>query len=58
VLVFGHSHIPWDGVTPRGMRLLNPGSVTDRRRMPHCSYMTSVLRDGRLAEVRLHELKG
>lgn len=58
VLVFGHSHIPWDGVTPRGMRLLNPGSVTDRRRMPHCSYMTAVLRDGRLAEVRLHELKG
>lgn len=25
-LAFGHSHIPWDTVTPRGIRLLNPGS--------------------------------
>ncbi len=24
VLVFGHSHIPWDTVTPKGLRLLNP----------------------------------
>jgi putative phosphoesterase len=40
VLVFGHSHIPWDSVTPRGMRLLNPGSPTDRRRQPHCTYLT------------------
>ncbi|MET0713450.1 MAG: metallophosphoesterase, partial [Mycetocola sp.] len=30
VLVFGHSHIPWDTTTPRGLRLLNPGSPTDR----------------------------
>ncbi|MDR6200256.1 putative phosphoesterase [Microbacterium sp. SORGH_AS428] len=34
LLVFGHSHIPWDTVTPAGMRLLNPGSPTDRRRQP------------------------
>jgi putative phosphoesterase len=40
VLVFGHSHIPWDTVTPKGMRLLNPGSPTDRRRQPHCTWMT------------------
>jgi putative phosphoesterase len=40
VLVFGHSHIPWDTVTPRGMRLLNPGSPTDRRRQPHRTFMT------------------
>lgn len=40
VLVFGHSHIPWDTVTPRGMRLLNPGSPTDRRRQPFATYMT------------------
>ncbi len=30
VLIFGHSHIPWDTTTPRGLRLLNPGSPTDR----------------------------
>mgnify|MGYP002652879957 CR=1 FL=1 len=34
VLVFGHSHIPWDTTTPRGVRLLNPGSPTDKRRQP------------------------
>lgn len=40
VLIFGHSHIPWDTVTPRGMRLLNPGSPTDRRRQPVCTMMS------------------
>jgi uncharacterized protein len=38
VLVFGHSHIPWDTVAPGGLRLLNPGSPTDRRRQPRCTY--------------------
>jgi putative phosphoesterase len=53
VLVFGHSHIPWDTVSPGGLRLLNPGSPTDRRRQPACTYMEAVLDAGRLAEVRL-----
>lgn len=56
VLVFGHSHIPWDTVAPTGLRLLNPGSPTDRRRQPHCTYMTAVLTGGRLTEVDLHRL--
>ena len=56
VLVFGHSHIPWDTVTPRGMRLLNPGSPTDRRRQPHHTYLTAAVRRGELAEVMLHRL--
>ncbi|WP_238993638.1 metallophosphoesterase family protein [Nocardioides caldifontis] len=56
VLVFGHSHIPWDTTTPRGLRLLNPGSPTDRRRQPHCTYMTATAADGRLSDVRLHRL--
>ncbi len=29
VLVFGHSHIPWDSTTSGGIRLLNPGSPSD-----------------------------
>lgn len=41
VLIFGHSHIPWDSVSPCGMRLLNPGSPTDRRRQPHCTMMVA-----------------
>ncbi|MFI5563125.1 metallophosphoesterase family protein [Amycolatopsis japonica] len=56
VLVFGHSHIPWDTVTPNGMRLLNPGSPTDRRRQPFCTYQTAEIRDGELRDVTLHEL--
>ncbi|MFE5501772.1 metallophosphoesterase family protein [Amycolatopsis japonica] len=56
VLVFGHSHIPWDTVTPNGMRLLNPGSPTDRRRQPFCTYQTAEVRDGELRDVTLHEL--
>jgi putative phosphoesterase len=54
VLVFGHSHIPWDTVGPRGLRLLNPGSPTDRRRQPECTYLTATAEGGRLSEVRLH----
>ena len=53
VLVFGHSHIPWDSVTPTGMRLLNPGSPTDRRRQPSGTFMTALARSGELADVRL-----
>ena len=56
VLVFGHSHIPWDTVTPGGLRLLNPGSPTDRRRQPRCTYLTVVADAGALREVRLVSL--
>ena len=48
LLVFGHSHIPWDTVTPNGLRLLNPGSPTDRRRQPVATMMTAVADAGRL----------
>jgi putative phosphoesterase len=59
VLVFGHSHIPWDSTAATaggGMRLLNPGSPTDRRRQPYCTYMTAEVADGTLSEVTLHRL--
>ncbi|MDO3395257.1 metallophosphoesterase [Nocardioides sp. SOB44] len=56
VLVFGHSHIPWDTTTPGGLRLLNPGSPTDRRRQPHCTYLTALAADGGLHDVTLHRL--
>ncbi len=56
VLVFGHSHIPWDTTTDTGLRLLNPGSPTDRRRQPYCTYMTATAAEGQLSEVRLHRL--
>jgi uncharacterized protein len=60
VLVFGHSHIPWDTTPTRPdggtLRLLNPGSPTDRRRQPTFTWMTAVASDGRLDGVTLHHL--
>jgi putative phosphoesterase len=56
VLVFGHSHIPWDTTAPGGLRLLNPGSPTDRRRQPTFTWMTAAAADGGLTAVELHHL--
>jgi uncharacterized protein len=56
VLVFGHSHIPWDTTAASGLRLLNPGSPTDRRRQPFATFMTATIDAGRLTDVALHEL--
>ncbi|MBM0232748.1 metallophosphoesterase [Micromonospora sp. STR1_7] len=56
LLVFGHSHIPWDTEAPGGLRLLNPGSPTDRRSQPHATYLEAEIADARLTEVRLHRL--
>jgi putative phosphoesterase len=53
VLVFGHSHIPWDTTSPGGLRLLNPGSPTDRRRQPVCTYMTVLVDAGQVLDVEL-----
>lgn len=57
VLVFGHSHIPWDTTAATGLRLLNPGSPTDRRRQPYCTYMTATVDDGALSDVELHNIE-
>ena len=56
LLVFGHSHIPWDTVAAGGLRLLNPGSPTDRRAQPHATFMTAAVNDGELTDVVLHRL--
>ncbi|MGX6606047.1 metallophosphoesterase family protein [Micromonosporaceae bacterium Da 78-11] len=56
LLVFGHSHIPWDTTARSGLRLLNPGSPTDRRRQPFATYMTATVDSGTLTDVTLHNL--
>lgn len=58
VLVFGHSHIPWDTTTATGLRLLNPGSPTDRRRQPVATYLTARIDRGRLSDVELVPVTG
>ncbi|MBD8042829.1 metallophosphoesterase [Arthrobacter sp. Sa2BUA2] len=55
LLIFGHSHIPWDSTAPGGLRLLNPGSPRDRRRQPFCTYMTAEI-SGRTVDVELKRL--
>ena len=57
LLVFGHSHIPWDTTAATGLRLLNPGSPTDRRRQPFATFMTATISAGALTEVTLHNLE-
>jgi putative phosphoesterase len=56
VLVFGHSHIPWDTTADTGLRLLNPGSPTDRRREPFRTYLTATAQNGELTDVELHRI--
>ena len=38
VVVFGHSHIPWNAIGIGGQLLFNPGSPTQRRRQPVPTY--------------------
>jgi putative phosphoesterase len=56
LLVFGHSHIPWDSVSPGGLRLLNPGSPTDKRRQPHPTMLWAEFEDGAVVATELVEL--
>ncbi|HLH60312.1 MAG TPA: metallophosphoesterase family protein [Ktedonobacteraceae bacterium] len=56
VVVFGHSHIPWNE-EHNGQLLFNPGSATDRRRQPTCSigmlYVNDETNDVRGEIIRL-----
>ena len=54
VVVFGHSHIPWDSEGVEGQLLFNPGSPTERRRQPHHTLGTLDLEDGRVVDHRIH----
>jgi len=54
VVVFGHSHIPWNESGLDGQLLFNPGSPTERRAQPVCTYGVLDLTAGRVqgAEIR------
>ena len=52
LVVFGHSHIPWDEVHD-GQRAFNPGSPTDKRRQPHGTMGELVIEDGQLRSARI-----
>lgn len=48
LVVFGHSHIPWD-TEADGQRLFNPGSPTDRRRQPRGTMGIVEIRSGQVS---------
>ena len=53
VVVFGHSHIPWDRSGIDGQLLFNPGSATERRAQPEHTYGVLELDGGRVAGHRI-----
>jgi uncharacterized protein len=52
LVVFGHSHIPLDEES-EGLRIINPGSPTDRRRQPHGTIGLLTVAGGRLTRARI-----
>ena len=48
VVVFGHSHIPWNALGLDGQLLFNPGSPTERRAQPDHTYGVLELDAGRV----------
>jgi len=56
LVVFGHSHIPWNAAGAEGQILFNPGSPTERRAQPHHTLGTIDLDGGRVTESAIHVL--
>ena len=48
LVVFGHSHIPWNAPGLGGQWLLNPGSPTDKRSQPSPTLATVEVAGGRI----------
>ena len=53
VVVFGHSHIPWNQTGVDGQLLFNPGSPTERRQQPHRTVGVLELADGEVRDARI-----
>lgn len=53
VVVFGHSHVPWNERGADGQLLFNPGSPTERRAQPHRTAGVLELFAGEVVEARI-----
>lgn len=53
VVVFGHSHLPWNETGSGGQLHLNPGSPTERRRAPTRTVAWLELDDGKVRRAEL-----
>ena len=56
IVVFGHSHIPWNEEGVDGQVLFNPGSPTERRRQPRCTYGVLDLENGAILNRSIREI--
>ncbi len=56
VVVFGHSHVPWNETGVDGQLLFNPGSPTERRQQSHRSVGILELEDGAVRDARIELL--
>jgi putative phosphoesterase len=52
LIVFGHSHIPWNEAQD-GVRAFNPGSPTDRRSQPQGTIGLLLIEGGRLIDAHV-----
>jgi uncharacterized protein len=52
LVIFGHSHIPFD-LSEGGLRIFNPGSPTDRRRQPRGTVGLLDISGGRLLSAEI-----
>jgi putative phosphoesterase len=48
LVVFGHSHVPWNDAGLEGQWLVNPGSPTQRRGQPHPTVAVIDIAAGRI----------
>lgn len=53
VVVFGHSHVPWNDTGVAGQLLFNPGSPTERRQQPHRTIGVLELADGQVVHATI-----
>ena len=53
VVVFGHSHVPWNAAGLDGQLLFNPGSPTERRAQPVHTYGVLELSGGQVAAAQV-----
>ena len=61
VVVFGHSHIPWNVADRRPaddsvQHHVNPGSAIQRRRQPRCTVGWLEIVDGRVGAIRIESV--
>ncbi len=57
LVIFGHSHIPWDEEF-EGFRIFNPGSPTDKRRQPQGTIGVLELANGQIVSADLIPVTG